>query len=954
MKSKLMFSLFIFVSNLMIAQLPNDKGVPLIKNFAKKDIKSSIKVFDVSQSENGELYFATPGALLTFDGFIWQNYSEKDKTDLRDVLYVNEQEIYTSGHGGFGVWSKNSFGQLEYKNLFLKTPTKEAPLLPVFRNIIKLNNNIYFQSFQQIYVYNTLSKSIKIIYASKGFSEMFLLNDKIYVQDSFLGLFELARNQKVLIEGTQNNNIYIINVFKNENSLLLATRNNGFWKVEDNKMIKTDWKVNQLFQQIFITDIKEYDNSNFVIGTLRDGIYVMSKKGKLINHINKDKGIENNSVRKLFVDNNKNVWIATEAGLSYVEFNNNLKFILDKKSQFGTVYTSLLKDSILYLGTNQGLFKKNIEKENSKPKLLDNNVEQIWQIYQRENQILVGSHKGVFKLQNNSLKTIHLEGGAWTFKIHPVHKDLLYVGFYSGLAVFRKVNNTWQFLKKFNNYGESSRFVEFDSNNQIWVAHPSKGYYRLNLSEDGLNINEVDFYGTKNPAVETYAYFTKIDGNLIFYNPKGFFVYNAVDNVFNKATYPLKIFEGLKNINHIKQYENLFWYSTNNSMGYIERNRGEFKKNQSSFYSIWDKNLKDFNKFENLKDNVFSINLEEGIAFYTYKQNTNSSKTQTPFIKSIRAISAKDTISVALQFDKRINIPFKNNYVKVNVALSNLPQGSSRKIQYRLKGLQNNWIQEEKISEINFPGLSAGNYDLEIQTILDLKKTSKSVVIPFTIKNPWYFNTIAKILYVLFFIFIFYSYNIFLKRRNAKYVTKLKQLEQQRRERQKEKFELEKLTADKKLLLLKEENLNLEIKKKNSALASSTLNNIKKNELLTDLIKDIKIIDKDLVNSSLHYPVKKVIKKINNHLKDKEDWLTFQLHFSNSHSQFFKNLRDTHPNLSSNEIKLSAYLKLNLSSKEIASLMNVAITSVEQSRYRLRKKFNLDKDVNLVNYIQKI
>ena len=217
MKSKLMFSLFIFVSNLMIAQLPNDKGVPLIKNFAKKDIKSSIKVFDVSQSENGELYFATPGALLTFDGFIWQNYSEKDKTDLRDVLYVNEQEIYTSGHGGFGVWSKNSFGQLEYKNLFLKTPTKEAPLLPVFRNIIKLNNNIYFQSFQQIYVYNTLSKSIKIIYASKGFSEMFLLNDKIYVQDSFLGLFELARNQKVLIEGTQNNNIYIINVFKNEN-----------------------------------------------------------------------------------------------------------------------------------------------------------------------------------------------------------------------------------------------------------------------------------------------------------------------------------------------------------------------------------------------------------------------------------------------------------------------------------------------------------------------------------------------------------------------------------------------------------------------------------------------------------------------------------------------------------------------------------------------------------------
>ena len=135
-------------------------------------------------------------------------------------------------------------------------------------------------------------------------------------------------------------------------------------------------------------------------------------------------------------------------------------------------------------------------------------------------------------------------------------------------------------------------------------------------------------------------------------------------------------------------------------------------------------------------------------------------------------------------------------------------------------------------------------------------------------------------------------------------------------------------------------------------MASSTLNNIKKKELLIDLIKDIRSIDGDIVDSSLHYSFKKLIKKIDNHIVDKEDWLAFELHFRNSHSQFFDNLRDRHPDLSSNEIKLSAYLKLNLSSKEIASLMNVAITSIEQSRYRLRKKFNLSKEVNLSNYIQ--
>ncbi|WP_439127473.1 hypothetical protein [Polaribacter sp.] len=949
--NKLLIIFFLLIKINLFAQFLNPKEVSLIKNFNQKYLKTNLKVFDFSQSNNGEVYIATKESLLTFDGFTWNKFSEKYKTDLRGVLYVNEQEIYTSGHRGFGVWSKNEFGQLIYKSLFFKTPTKEAPLLPVFKNITKHNNRIYFQSFQQIYVYNQLNESIEIIYANKGFGEMFSLNDKLYVQDSYLGLFEIKENQKILVKGSENNNLLITNIFHKKNEILLATRNNGFWKIEANKLTKKDWTVNSLFEKKFITDIQNYDENTFLVGTLRDGVYLMSKQGDIITHINKEKGIENNSIRKVFIDNNKNIWIATEAGLSYLEFS-NLKFIWDSRSEFGTVYSSLLKDSILYLGTNQGLFKKNIQKFNSKPILIDNSVEQIWQIYEYENQILIGSHKGVFKLKNNKLQTIHIEGGAWTFKIHPIHKDIMYVGFYSGIAVFKKIGENWKFVKKFTEFADSSRFIEFDSKNQIWVSHPEKGYYRLNLSKDGLNLIEVDFYGTSNPSVETNAYFTKIDGNLVFYNPKGFFLYNAIDNTFTKAIYPYEIFKGLKNIYQIQQDDNLFWYATDNSIGYIERKLGTFKKTQSPFYSIWEKNLKDFVKFTKINKNIYGINLNDGIAFYTYKEKNTYSKAQTPVIKSIEAISAKDTINLSIE-KPTLTIPYQNNYIKVVVALPNLPYGSSRIIQYRLKGLQEDWLQTEEISEINFTGLRPNDYELEIRNIIDLDKTSTSTFVSFSIIHPWYFNSTAKITYILCFIFLFYGYNLYLKKKNDKYISKLKQIEQQRRERQKEKFELEKLSSDKELLLLKEENLNLEIKKKNAALASSTLNNIKKNELLTDLINDIKSIDEKLVNSTLHYPIRKVVKKINNHLVDKEDWLTFQLHFSNSHSQFFENLREKHPNLSSNEIKLSAYLKLNLSSKEIASLMNVAITSVEQSRYRLRKKFNLDKEENLVNYIQK-
>lgn len=930
-------------------------GNPFIQNFSKNEIKKDAKVFDISQSKNGEMYFATAGALLEFDGFRWLSYTAKQESDLRAVLYMDDQHIYTSGHGGFGFWSKNSRGILVYTSLFFKHPTKTAPLLPIFYNIVEVNGAIFFQSFQQIYSYSPTTRKLTIITALKGFNSMFSSNNRAFVQDVSIGLLEIINSKKEIIKGTQMISFDIIGVFEEKDkSLLIATKYNGFWHSKKGVLLKKEWVINDEIKKGIITSIKKYSNGKFIVGTLRSGFYIISDDGTKVAHFNKNNGIENNAIRAVFKDSNNNIWLGTESGISYVEVNSDTKYLLDSKSTFGTVYTSFLNDSLLYLGTNQGLFIKNIKKPQFEPKLIGKNTGQIWNIDKIDNQILVGSHQGLSLINKDSLETIHIEGGAWVFKKHPKIKDLMYVGFYSGIAVFKKVDNQWKFFKKFENFGESSRFIEFDQYGQIWVAHPSKGYYRLILSNDGLALNEVEFYGVENPNIEAYAYLCKIDENLVFYNPKGFFYYDAIDNSFTKAKYPSEIFKGLKNINYIYQDENIFWYSTANSIGYVLRNGNQFTVHQDPFFTIWDTHLKDFNKIEKINNDNYAIGIENGIIFHSISSKVKTVLNTVPTIKLIEFISATDTIIAPIEHKNVIKIPYGNKFLKIKIALPNIPLSNSREYQYRLKGLEKGWSTWIYETEIKFPGLTSGKYILELRAKAPQYTVFKTVQFPFYIEYPWYINTVAKIIYVCTFLLIFIGYRTYLKRKNEKYVIRLRELEKLKRERQKEKFDLEKMAADKELFFLKEENLKLEIRKKNSALASSTLNNIKKNELLADLIKDIKNIDDELVKSSLHFTVKKVIKKINNHLIDKEDWLTFQLHFSNSHAQFFQNLREKHPALSSNEIKLSAYLKLNLSSKEIASLMNVAITSVEQSRYRLRKKFNLDKDENLVNYIQKV
>ena len=638
------------------------------------------------------MYFANPGYLLEYDGFSFKNYFVKDRSDLRAVLYEDDSHIYTAGIGGFGFWSKNKKGILEYSSLYFKYPNKQAPLLPVFLNIVSAKGTIFFQSFQQIYTYNPKNNDLNNISAIKGFSKLFSSNNRVFVQDVSIGLFEIIDSNKTFIKGSENISFDIIGVFEdNTHGLLLATKNNGFWNLKNGVLQKKSWQINEEIQKSIITDVKKYQKNRLIIGSLRNGFYIISKEGRIQAHFNRDNGIANNAIRKLFVDNNDNIWLGTESGISYIEINSNTKYLLDTKNGFGTVYSSFLKDSSLYLGTYQGLFVKNIKNSFSDPKLLNNSTEQIWRIDEIDGQLIVGSDKGLSVVRDNSLKTIHLEGGAWSFIKHPKIKDLLYVGFYSGIAVFEKVNNQWSFVEKFQNFGESSRFLEFDQFGQLWVAHPSKGYYRLTLSTDGKELNDVEFYGVENSNVTPYAYFCKIDGSLIFYNPKGFFSYDAIDNAFTKAKYPSEIFKGLTNINYISQDENIFWYSTPNSLGYVVRSGNDFKKVQEPFHTIWDSNLKDFNNVKKLNNSIYAIGIDNGLVFHKIHKTIHKKSQVKPTIKSLEFISSKDTITAPIIFEKELKIPYSNNFLKIKLALPNNPLSNSRQFQYKLNGLENQW-----------------------------------------------------------------------------------------------------------------------------------------------------------------------------------------------------------------------------------------------------------------------
>ena len=152
------------------------------------------------------------------------------------------------------------------------------------------------------------------------------------------------------------------------------------------------------------------------------------------------------------------------------------------------------------------------------------------------------------------------------------------------------------------------------------------------------------------------------------------------------------------------------------------------------------------------------------------------------------------------------------------------------------------------------------------------------------------------------------------------------------------------LENDRTVMKLQNDKLHSEVESKNRELAVTTMNIVRKNELLMS-------IKEALLNSGNS---KEVLHIVEDNINSEGDWEHFQEIFNQTDRDFLNRLKSLHPDLTPNDIKLCIYLRLNLSSKEIAPLLNISTQSIEIKRYRLRKKMRLERNQNLTDYILKL
>lgn len=933
-------------------------GTPLVRNYNTSAIQAGIQTWMIDIGSSGLAYFANNDGVLEFDGLSWRTYPLPDNSVVRSVKVTSDGRIYAGGHNEFGYFQANKSGKLVYHSLHQLLPGQYRDCDEIWK-IHALDKGIVFQSFLQIMIYR--NDTIEVIEAPGVFHFSFLVNDELYVNDQTYGLHKLENKKLVRLRGTEALTGKLIwAMLPQGNNILIATADEGIYIYDGNKLTPWSNRTAELLMEKQVYYATPLGQNLYAFGTIQDGLLICDRSGNLVQHINADKGLQNNTVLSIFCDPFSNLWLGLDNGIDYVDSNSPLTYF-STFNNLSAGYTAVIHNGFLYTGTNRGVFYHDWESlkkggVDQKFKLVSGTQGQVWSLQVIDGTLFCGHNSGIFIIEGTKSEMLSGVQGGWTFLQPEGRSDLVICGTYTSLVKFEKKNGRWSKGVQIKGFKESSRFLANAGRRTIWISHGYKGVFRTQFTASFDSVVQIDFYNSRDgfPSDKDISVF-EVFNRAVFTSGKGVYKFDEQTNTF----IPDPVFQSRSlrtDMNTLREdSQGNIWYFTADRAGvYRLREDGNFTEVEIPFREMKGKFIKWFQfVYPYDETNVF-FGTQNGFAHYAPGSQKNFQQPFNAFIRKMEILSGVDSVlfggsSVSNDFKKAI--PFRFNQLQFEFAANDFTNPESLRFMVKLDGFDTDWVDWQHLSTRQFTNLRHGDYTLHVKAINLFGVESREASLSFTILPPWYRSRYAYFAYgilAIFFLILVAKYIRYRVERSKKAYQEEQRKIFAERENQ---LQIESLKAEKEVIRLRNEKLHSERIQKDKELANTTMQIIQKSKSLISIRNELQKLSRELGKHNATAYLNSIIKKINRSIDTEKQWEVFESHFENVHEEFLKRLKEKHPELSPRELKLCAYLRLNISSKEIANLMNISVRGVEISRYRLRKKLNLEHDQNLTDFI---
>jgi DNA-binding CsgD family transcriptional regulator len=844
-------------------------------------------------------------------------------------------KFFTGAYMDVGFWEKDIYNKLKYTSLLPSFPGDVSDG-EQFWHIENIGETVIIQSFDAIYLYNISSKSVKVLETPKGQTilNLYKVNNEIFYFIPESGLYRVSNaSGELIIPSASLDGSEIVMINRRNDGIELVTRTGNFYKWEEGVVESIYKGISEKLKNVSLFSALVLEDETFLLGSVENGLYQIDREGNVLQHYNQERGLQNNTVLSLFSDAEENIWVGLDNGLSVININSPFRLFHDNVGKIGTVYTSYQDEDYLYLGTNQGLyFRKNSEEKFT---FLEGTNGQVWSIQEINGDLLCGHNNGTFLIEGENAQKISKRQGTWIVKDFLPRENVYIQGHYNGFSFLKKTSEGFEDVPLVNDFPHSSKHIVSKANGEIWIGNEHKGVFKLKLEDSLQKIEYFQNYPFENSIGITSSIFEFKDA--IYYSSReNIFLYDRGNDVFTKNN---KLARSLTGINRISgriflQNEKLWAFSEQSVLSIAQS-----ELNEDFFIAeiFIPKELRTipqgYENISHLGSNKYLLGLIDGYLIFKEDFEDSYSEENIRIENVLKSTLEEDSLYVPLAGSEPLH--YRSNNLKFNYSIPEYRKFTVPVFSYRLTGLSDRWSSWNSSTTATFKNLPFGDYSFEVRgkvgnTLIPASSFS------FEIARPWYWSNLAIAVYLLLFLVLLYIIHQVYKR------------EHEKRIRENEKALLVKnLEAEQEIIKLKNERLEKEMESKNKELAVSTMSLIKKNEFLSKIKEQLK------ANGNAPQ-VKTVIKTIDKDISEEDNWKFFKKAFNNADKDFFKKIKSRHPDLTSTDLKLCAYLRLNLSSKEIAPLLNISVKSVEIKRYRLRKKMDLPHEKNLTDYILEI
>ena len=934
---KYLFLLFALFLGITIS----GQELPPVQNFAPSDYEAENQNWAISQSAGKEVFIANNKGLLAYNGAAWTLYTSPNETIMRSAKVVGER-IYSGYYMEFGFWEADEFGVLNYTSLS-ETIRSQLEEDEEFWTILNVDNYILFQSLKRIYAYDIKEHTVNILAYASNLPKMFSVDKGIYYQKIGEGLFKIENGKEVLVfKNKVVQQDEVASVFSKNGILHVLTRHNGFYREQEGILAKWATPSEGLFEEISVYSGLALSDGSYALGTIAHGLIILDAEGNLKYRLDELNGLRNNTVLSLFQDMDQNLWLGLDNGVAYVNLDSPFRVYHDNSGVVGSVYTAIVRDGLLYLGTNQGLFYKPLD-DNNGFTFIKGTQGQVWSLDEIQGTLFCGHHEGTFIIEGGEARQILDIPGTWKIGEIKEGSGMLLQGNYSGLYVLHKVRGQWQLKHKIKGFDNSARFFEvFDD--EIFVNHEYKGIFRINV--------DAEFTEAKSIAIDTTLIgansgMVKYKEELLYACQQGVFKYDRASETFLRDSLISTALDANSYLSGkliVDNTDGYLWMFSNSGIHYLSNGSLNSTPRLNEIpISARDRNsivgYESVTALPEPDSYLFGI----GSGYISADISVSFDKEFQVGISNVRKTGKNKVPSGDEKINTESTGAFENeeNNLEISYYTAEFNKFLRPQYQYRLEGIYPNWSPWSDRTTASFENLPYGNYSFEVRARVGNKLSSGSAEYTFSIARPWYLSNMMWGVYFFSFILISLivhnTYRLYYRKKQRKL-----------QEENKREMQVVKLQNEKEIIKIKNDQLQEDFKNKSNELAASTMSIIKKNQLLSQ-VKEQLMAGKEDSGS-----VKKIVEIIDRNLKQNDDWELFKEAFNNADREFLKKLEQAHPNLTPNDIRLCSYLRLNLSSKEMAQLLNISTRSVEIKRYRLRKKLNLMHDENLVSYILRL